>query len=196
MKKRAASVERKTRETDIRVRLVIDGAGNARISTGMPFLNHMVELFARHSLMDVDVQASGDLDVDYHHTVEDLGLVLGEALDRALGERKGLARYGWSYIPMDDALARAVIDLGGRPYLVFDVANRTRKIRDFDLLLVREFFQAFTVKARMNLHITQFYGKEPHHAYEAIFKAVARSLESACRLDPRVRGVPSSKGAI
>jgi len=191
-----ASVARATRETDIRVKLVIDGSGNARVRTGMPFLNHMLELVARHSLMDLDIQASGDLDVDYHHTVEDIGLVLGEALDKALGDRKGLGRYGWAYIPMDDALARAVVDLGGRPYLVYDVANRTRKIRDFDLLLIREFFQAFAVKARMNLHIGQFYGREPHHAYEAMFKAVARALEAACRLDPRVRGVPSSKGAI
>ncbi len=196
MKKRMASVARATRETDIRVKLVIDGSGNARVRTGMPFLNHMLELVARHSLMDLDIQASGDLDVDYHHTVEDIGLVLGEALDKALGDRKGLGRYGWAYIPMDDALARAVVDLGGRPYLVYDVANRTRKIRDFDLLLIREFFQAFAVKARMNLHIGQFYGREPHHAYEAMFKAVARALEAACRLDPRVRGVPSSKGAI
>lgn len=196
MKKREAAVSRATRETDIKVRLVVDGAGESRIQTGMPFLNHMLELLARHSLMNLDIKASGDLDVDYHHTVEDLGLVLGEALDKALGDRKGLGRYGWSYVPMDDALARAVVDLGGRPYLVYEVANRTRKIRDFDLLLIREFFQAFTVKARMNLHIGQFYGKEPHHAYEAVFKAVARALEAACRLDPRVHGVPSSKGAI
>lgn len=196
MKKRSAAVVRKTRETDISVKLTIDGAGNAQVATGMPFLDHMVELFAKHSLMDVTVKASGDLEVDYHHTVEDLGLVMGEALDRALGDRMGLVRYGWSYIPMDDALSRAVVDLGGRPYLVYEVANRTRKIRDFDLLLIREFFQAFTVKARMNLHIAQLYGKEPHHAYEAMFKAVARALGAACRLDPRVKGVPSSKGAI
>ncbi len=196
MKKRVASVERATRETDIKVRLSVDGAGKARVQTGMPFVNHMMELFARHSLLDLDIKATGDLDVDYHHTVEDIGLVLGEALDKALGDRRGLTRYGWSYVPMDDALARAVVDLGGRPYLVFDVANRTRKIRDFDLLLVREFFQAFTIKGRMNLHITQFYGKEPHHAYEAIFKAVARALEAACRMDRRVHGIPSSKGKI
>lgn len=196
MKKRSAAVLRKTRETDISVKLTIDGEGRAGVTTGMPFLDHMMELFAKHSLMDMDIRASGDLEVDYHHTVEDLGLVLGEALDKALGERKGLVRYGWSYVPMDDALSRAVVDLGGRPYLVYEVANRTRKIRDFDLLLIREFFQAFTIKARMNLHIAQLYGKEPHHAYEAIFKAVARALAGACRVDPRVKGVPSSKGAI
>lgn len=196
MKKRSATVVRKTRETDISVSLTVDGAGRSSISTGMPFMDHMVELLAKHSLMDFTVKARGDLEVDYHHTVEDLGLVLGEALDKALGERKGLVRYGWSYIPMDDALGRAVVDLGGRPYLVYEVANRTRKIRDFDLLLIREFFQAFTIKARMNLHIAQFYGKEPHHAYEAIFKAVARALGAASKVDPRVTGVPSSKGAI
>jgi imidazoleglycerol-phosphate dehydratase len=196
MKKRTATVARKTRETDIKVSVTIDGKGVSRVETGMPFLNHMLELFSKHSLMDLTVKATGDLAVDYHHTVEDLGLVLGDALDQALGDRKGIVRYGWSYIPMDDALSRAVVDLGGRPYLVYEVANRTRKIRDFNLILIREFFQAFTVKARLNLHIAQLYGQEPHHAYEAIFKAVARALGEACRKDSRVRGVPSSKGAI
>jgi imidazoleglycerol-phosphate dehydratase len=196
MKKRTATVARKTRETDIKVALTIDGTGVSSVETGMPFLNHMLELFSKHSLMDLTVKATGDLEVDYHHTVEDLGLVLGDALDQALGDRKGIVRYGWSYIPMDDALSRAVVDLGGRPYLVYEVANRTRKIRDFNLILIREFFQAFTVKARLNLHIAQLYGQEPHHAYEAIFKAVARALGEACRKDSRVQGVPSSKGAI
>jgi imidazoleglycerol-phosphate dehydratase len=196
MKKRMATVARKTRETDIKVALTIDGKGVSSVETGMPFLNHMLELFSKHSLMDLTVKATGDLEVDYHHTVEDLGLVLGDALDQALGDRQGIVRYGWSYIPMDDALSRAVVDLGGRPYLVYEVANRTRKIRDFNLILIREFFQAFTVKARLNLHIAQLYGQEPHHAYEAIFKAVARALGEACRRDSRVCGVPSSKGAI
>ena len=194
--KRSATVARKTRETDIKMSLTIDGRGVAKVDTGIPFLNHMLELFAKHSLMDLTVVAKGDLDVDYHHTVEDIGLVLGDVMDQALGDRKGIVRYGWSYIPMDDALARAVVDLGGRPYLVYEVANRTRKIRDFDLLLIREFFQAFAVKARLNLHLAQLYGKEPHHAYEAMFKAVARAMGEACRKDARVRGVPSSKGAI
>lgn len=196
MKKRTATVARKTRETDIKVAVTIDGKGVSRVDTGMPFLNHMLELFAKHSLMDLTVKATGDLEVDYHHTVEDLGLVLGDAIDQALGDRVGIVRYGWSYIPMDDALSRAVVDLGGRPYLVYEVANRTRKIRDFNLILIREFFQAFAVKARLNLHIAQLYGQEPHHAYEAMFKAVARAMGEACRKDSRVRGVPSSKGAI
>ena len=196
MKKRTAAVARKTRETDIKVSLTIDGKGVSHVETGMPFLNHMLELFSKHSLMDLTIDAKGDLEVDYHHTVEDLGLVLGDAIDQALGDRKGIVRYGWSYVPMDDALSRAVVDLGGRPYLVYEVANRTRKIRDFNLILIREFFQAFAVKARMNLHIAQLYGDEPHHAYEAIFKAVARALSAACQKDARVQGVPSSKGAI
>ncbi|MEI6563784.1 MAG: imidazoleglycerol-phosphate dehydratase HisB [bacterium] len=196
MKKRMATVARKTRETDIKVSVNLDGTGISKVETGMPFLNHMLELFSKHSLIDLTVVAKGDLAVDYHHTVEDLGLVLGDAMDQSLGDRKGITRYGWSYIPMDDALSRAVVDLGGRPFMVYEVANRTRKIRDFDLLLIREFFQAFTVKARMNLHIAQLYGKEPHHAYEAIFKAVARALREACKKDARVKGVPSSKGAI
>ncbi|MEI6148244.1 MAG: imidazoleglycerol-phosphate dehydratase HisB, partial [bacterium] len=193
MKKRAAVVERKTRETDISVNLVIEGAGRYKVDTGLPFLNHMLELFAKHALLDLTVRARGDIEVDYHHLTEDLGLVLGDAFDKALGDRAGIVRYGWSYIPMDDALSRAVVDLGGRPYLVYDVANRARKIRDFDVILIHEFFQAFTVKARMNLHIAQLYGKEPHHAYESLFKAVARALSAACQRDPRVVGVPSSK---
>lgn len=196
MKKRTAVVDRKTRETDISVNLVIEGAGRYKVDTGLPFLNHMLELFAKHALLDLTVRARGDIEVDYHHLTEDLGLVLGDAFDKALGDRTGIVRYGWSYIPMDDALSRAVVDLGGRPYLVYDVANRVRKIRDFDVILVHEFFQAFTVKARMNLHIAQLYGKEPHHAYESLFKAVARALSAACQRDPRVVGVPSSKGAI
>jgi len=196
MKNRSAIVARKTRETDIKVSVNLDGAGISKIDTDMPFLNHMLELFSKHSLIDLTVVAKGDLEVDYHHTVEDLGLVLGDAIDQALGDRKGIVRYGSAYIPMDDALSRAVVDLGGRPFMVYEVANRTRKIRDFDLLLIREFFQAFTVKARMNLHIAQLYGKEPHHAYEAIFKAVARAMSAACQKDARVKGVPSSKGAI
>jgi len=196
MKNRSATVARKTRETDIKVSVNLDGSGISKIETEMPFLSHMLELFSKHSLIDLSVVARGDLEVDYHHTVEDLGLVLGDAIDQALGDRKGIVRYGSAYIPMDDALSRAVVDLGGRPFMVYEVANRTRKIRDFDLLLIREFFQAFTVKARMNLHIAQLYGKEPHHAYEAIFKAVARAMSAACQKDARVKGVPSSKGAI
>lgn len=196
MKRRKAKIERKTRETDIRIVLNVDGRGRYAVETGIPFMNHMIELFAKHALLDLTVKAQGDLAVDYHHTVEDVGLVLGDALDRALADRSGIVRYGTAYVPMDDALCRAVIDLGGRPYLVYSVANRTRKIRDFNLILVHEFFQAFTVKARLNLHIDQLYGDEPHHAYEAMFKAVARALRTAVARDPRETGVPSSKGTL
>ncbi len=196
MKKRTAIVSRKTRETDITVRLNLDGAGVSRVQTGLPFLDHMLELLARHGLLDLELRARGDLQVDYHHTVEDIGLVLGDALNRALGDRKGISRYGWCLMPMDDALCRAAIDLGGRPYLVFEMANKRRKILDFDLGLIREFFRAFTVQARLNLHVRQFYGDDPHHAYEAVFKGVARALRMAAAYDPRERGLPSSKGRI
>lgn len=195
-KKRVATVNRKTRETDIAATVDLDGTGRTEIETGLPFLNHMLELLGKHALIDLRLKARGDLHVDYHHTVEDIGLVLGTALDQALGDRKGIGRYGSSCIPMDDALARAVVDLGGRPYLVFDMAHRQKKIIDFDLGLIREFFQAFSVQARMNLHICQMYGQDAHHAYEAVFKAVARALRMACTRDPRVKGVPSSKGRI
>lgn len=196
MKKRTAEIKRETRETSIRAKLALDGAGEARVRTGIPFLNHMLELFARHSLCDLELRARGDLAVDYHHTVEDVGLVLGEALNRALGDRKGIVRYGWAVVPMDESLSRVALDLGGRPYLVYEVEPRKRKIRDFDLGLIEEFFRAFTVQGRMNLHIKTMYGKEPHHIYESVFKAVARALGVACARDPRVKGVPSSKGRL
>lgn len=196
MKKRVAKVTRKTRETNISVELNLDGEGKCRISTGLPFLDHMLELLFRHSLIDAVVKASGDIAVDYHHTVEDLGLTLGTALDRALATRRGVRRYGWSLVPMDDALSRAAIDLGGRPFLVYRMANRKKKILDFDLMLVEEFFRALVVQGRMNLHVEQIYGKEPHHAYESVFKAVAKALRQACERDPRAKGVPSTKGRI
>jgi imidazoleglycerol-phosphate dehydratase len=193
---RSAKVRRTTRETDIAVSLTVDGTGAARIDTGLPFLDHMLDLLAKHALLDLTVKARGDLEVDDHHTAEDIGLVLGDALDQALGGREGLARYGWGYAPMDDALSRAVVDLGGRPYLVYAVAHPARRIKTFDLQLVEEFFRAFCVKARMNLHLAQLYGKDPHHAYESLFKALAKALSMACARDPRVRGVPSSKGRL
>lgn len=196
MKKRNATIRRETRETQIEVRLQLDGSGKATVSTGLPFLDHMIELLARHSIFDIGVRATGDLAVDYHHTVEDLGLVLGDALDQALGDRKGITRYGHSLLPMDESLSLVAVDLGGRPYLVFQMANRKKKILDFDLGLIEEFFRAFSTQARMNLHIVHLYGQEPHHAYESVFKGVARALSMACRKDPRVRGVPSSKGIL
>lgn len=196
MKARTASVLRETRETKIQARLNLDGEGRAKIRTGIPFLDHMLELFARHSLVDLDVRARGDLAVDYHHTVEDVGLVLGQVLDRALGDRRGIVRYGSAVLPMDESLSRVALDLGGRPYLVYDVPLRRRKIRDFDLGLLEEFFQAFVVQGRMNLHIKNLYGREPHHVFESVFKGVARALGAAVARDPRVKGVPSSKGKM
>jgi imidazoleglycerol-phosphate dehydratase len=196
MKKRTATIERKTRETDIRVSVNLDGKGRCRISTGMPFMDHMLELLGRHAMLDLDVQATGDLAVDYHHTVEDLGLVLGTALDKALGDRRGIRRYGWCILPMDESLSMDAMDLGGRPYLVFRMANRAKKVRDFDLGLIEEFFRAFVVQGRMNLHIQHLYGSEPHHAYESVFKGVARALRMAAEKDARDKRVPSSKGVI
>jgi imidazoleglycerol-phosphate dehydratase len=196
MAARTAEIARRTGETDIRIQLNLDGDGVYRIETGIPFFDHMLDLLAKHSLINLDIQAKGDLDVDYHHTVEDVGLALGEALDKALGERRGIARYGWSLVPMDEALSRVAIDLGGRPVLVYDIAMPERKIRDFDCWLLKHFFESFMQKGRMNLHIAQLYGDDVHHAYESVFKGVARALRMACALDPRVKGVPSSKGVL
>lgn len=196
MKTRTASFDRKTTETQISGSLNLDGGGKYKIETGIPFFNHMLELMTKHALFDCTLEAQGDLAVDYHHTVEDVGIVLGKAVSDALGDRKGIARYGFSLLPMDDALAQVAVDLGGRPYLVYKVANRKRKIRDFELHILEHFFRSFCDQARMNLHIQQPYGEDVHHAYEAIFKGVARSLYMACARDARVQGVPSSKGRV
>lgn len=196
MKPRKASVHRKTRETDIRVALNVDGKGASEIKTGLPFLDHMLELLARHALIDLKVAATGDLAVDYHHTVEDIGLTLGEALNQALGDRKGIVRYGWAILPMDDARCTVAVDLGGRPYLVKDMVCRKKRILDFELSLFDDFFQALVVQTRMNLHIDQTRGEEAHHAFEAVFKGLARALRMACARDARETGVPSSKGTI
>ena len=196
MKDRTAKIERKTAETDISIELNLDGSGEYAIETGIPFFNHMLDLLAKHALFDLEIRAHGDLDVDYHHTVEDVGLALGEALDVALGERRGIRRYGSSLVPMDEALSRVAIDLGGRPYLVYKMAIKERKIRDFDLFLIKHFFESFSQKGRMNLHIEQVYGEDAHHAYESVYKGVAKALDVACSLDPRVKGVPSSKGTL
>ncbi len=196
MQKRTAEINRKTRETQIFLALNVDGSGASKIETGIPFLNHMLELLAKHGLFDLTVKATGDLDVDYHHTVEDVGLVLGEALDKALGDRKGITRYGFSLLPMDEALCQVAIDLGGRPYFVYRINNRKKKIRDFDVFLLKHFFESLAQKARMNLHIEQPYGEDVHHVYEAMFKGTARALYMACARDPRVSGVPSSKGLV
>lgn len=193
---RTAAEERQTRETHIRVSLNLDGNGSYAVCSGLPFLDHMLELYARHSLIDLELEATGDLAVDYHHTVEDIGLTLGTALDKALGDRCGIRRYGWAYLPMDEALSRVVVDLGGRPFLVKEMACRKRRILDFDLALFDDFFQSLVVQARMNLHIAQLLGTEAHHAYESVFKGLARAMRMAIEPDPRDAGIPSSKGVI
>jgi len=193
---RSATVVRKTRETDIAVTLELDGTGTCQVETGIGFLNHMLELFARHALVDLEVKASGDVDVDYHHTVEDVGLVLGSCINKALGERRGIRRYGFFLLPMDEALCEVALDLGGRPYLVFASAMKHMQVRDFEVKLLEEFFRALSVEGRMNLHIRQVYGDEVHHVCEAVFKGFARALRMAVEPDPRESGIPSSKGTI
>ncbi len=193
---RLATLARKTRETDIAVTLNLDGTGTCQVETGIGFLDHMLELFARHALVDLEVKATGDLKVDYHHTVEDVGLVLGACINQALGERRGIRRYGFFLLPMDEALCEVALDLGGRPFLVFASAMKHMKVRDFEVKLLEEFFRALSVEARMNLHIRQAYGDEVHHVCEAIFKGFARALRVAVEPDPRESGIPSSKGTI
>ena len=193
---RTATLARKTRETDITATLNLDGTGTCQVETGIGFLNHMLELFARHALVDLEVKASGDVDVDYHHTVEDVGLVLGSCLNKALGERRGIRRYGFFELPMDEALCEVALDLGGRPFLVFASAMKHMKVRDFEVKLLEEFFRALAVEGRMNLHLRQIYGDEAHHVCEALFKGFARALRMAVENDPRETGIPSSKGTI
>ena len=193
---RRAVVERKTAETAITVSLDLDGTGTTRVATSMPFLDHMLTVMGKHGLLDLTVRASGDLDVDSHHTVEDLGIVLGQALKRALGDKSGIRRFGAAAVPMDETLARATIDLSGRPYLVYRVPLTARKIQTFDTDLVEHFFEAVAVHAGLTVHLEVPYGKNAHHMLEAGFKAFGRALEQATRLDPRVAGVPSSKGRL
>ena len=194
---RVASVERKTAETRIRMRLHLDGTGKADISTGIPFFDHMLTLFTHHGLIDLSLQAEGDLSVDYHHTVEDVGIVLGEALKEALGNKAGIRRYGFFLLPMDECLCRFVMDLGNRPHLVYRVKPAQGMVRDFNIVLVREFFQAFANSAGANVHIDLLYGDEPHHVAESIFKAFGRTLDACIGIDPRREGtVPSTKGSL
>ncbi|MBC8017637.1 MAG: imidazoleglycerol-phosphate dehydratase HisB [Verrucomicrobia bacterium] len=193
---RRANIERVTNETRIRLELNIDGCGKGAICTSVPFLDHMLNLFARHGLFDLTVEASGDIDIDFHHTVEDIGIVLGEAFKQALGEKKGIRRYGQATVPMDETLASVAIDISGRPYLVYHVALPKVKIGEFDVELAREFFQAFVNHCGLNLHINVMYGENVHHIIEACFKAVARAMDVATQLDPRVEGVLSTKGVL
>lgn len=194
---RIASISRKTAETDIKLTLAVDGSGRSSIATGVPFFDHMLTLFAKHGQFDLDVTCNGDVAVDYHHTVEDVGIVLGEAFKKALGDKKGIVRYGFFYVPMDEALARVVVDLSGRAALVYDVVSPTMYVRDFNLILVKEFARAFSNALACNLHVRLEYGEEPHHVAEAIFKALARALDGATRIDARAADqIPSTKGVI
>lgn len=193
---RKAEISRQTKETKIRVAIDLDGSGRTAPHTGVGFFDHMLDLLGRHSLIDLDVQAEGDLQVDSHHTVEDVGIVLGQALEQALGDKRGIQRYGWAAIPMDESLAQVAIDLSGRPAFVFNVAFKGQTIGVFPVELVEEFFKAFATTAKMNLHIAVPYGTNNHHISEAIFKAAARALRQAVTHDPRNDDVPSTKGSL
>jgi imidazoleglycerol-phosphate dehydratase len=194
--KRKAKVERKTKETDIKISLAIDGKGKTDIASGIPFFDHMLTLLAVHGFFDMSVQAKGDLDVDFHHTVEDVGLVMGDAIREALGERKGIKRYGYAVTPMDDALAAVTIDLSNRPYLVYNVPEHADSGIALNPSLTKEFFRALVNRAGMNLHINVAYGDNDHHVVESIFKAFGRALDQAASRDQRITGVRSSKGSL
>lgn len=197
MKSRTASVHRMTAETDIRARLNLDGRGVYKISTGVRFLDHMLELFTRHGGFDLALRARGDLEVDQHHTVEDVGIVLGQLLREALGSKKGINRAGYFIMPMDETLAIAAIDLSGRPYLVLDAPLKVRLVGDLQTELLEDFFQGFTATAAANVHLKVAYGRSSHHAVEALFKAFARALRYACSRDRRLRSqLPSTKGLL
>src|SRR5256714_6754912 len=193
---RAAEVRRKTKETDVRVALALDGTGQARISSGIAFLDHMLELFARHGLFDLEIECRGDLEIDDHHSVEDIAITLGQALKQALDDKQGIARYGAALVPMDEALCRAVVDLSGRFYLVYAVETRRHMIGNFSVELAEHFWRSFAEAARCNLHIDALRGRNTHHILEGTFKATARALRQACERDPRVVGVPSTKGVL
>lgn len=193
---RTARVERVTRETDISVDLTIEGRGDGNIQTKIPFFDHMLQLFARHGVMDLAITADGDIDIDFHHTVEDTGIALGQAFTRALGDKRGIRRYGCAYVPMDETLTRVVVDVSGRPFLAYHGPDQLQPIGLFSFTLVEEFLRAFTNHAGINLHVEVLYGRDQHHIAESIFKGLARALDQATEIDPRVEGVPSTKGTL
>src|SRR6476646_3567031 len=194
--RRRTRVERNTKETKIVLQLDLDGTGVSNIETGIPFFTHMLEAWAKHGLMDLTVDAQGDLEVDLHHTVEDVGICLGKAFREALGDRAGIVRYGASFLPMDEALLHAAVDISGRPFLVFNVPLRRTRISNFDLDLLKDFFRAVTVNAEITLHLNMHYGENLHHIAEATFKAAGRALAEATRLNPRITGILSTKGSL
>lgn len=193
---RHAKIERNTFETKISVDLQIDGTGKSAINTKIPFFDHMLTLFARHGLLDLNVVADGDIEVDLHHTVEDVGIALGQAFAKALGDKKGIRRYGWAYLPMDETLARVVLDFSGRPYLEYRAPAGVASIGAFAFQLVEEFLRGFSVHSGINLHVEILYGRDAHHMAEAIFKGLAKAVDQACQIDPRVQGIPSTKGVL
>ncbi|MFW6011777.1 MAG: imidazoleglycerol-phosphate dehydratase HisB [Desulfosalsimonas sp.] len=193
---RSAEAERTTRETKITASLEIDGRGGYEIDTGIPFFDHMLTLFAVHGFFDVKIRARGDIEVDFHHTVEDTGLVVGDLISRAVGDKKGIVRYGHAVVPMDDSISEAAVDLSGRPYFVYDLPATLKPAAGFNAHLAREFFRAVSNAAAMNLHIQVRYGENDHHATEAAFKSFARALDQATSMDPRISGVQSTKGKL
>jgi imidazoleglycerol-phosphate dehydratase len=197
MSSRQAQIDRRTSETKIQIELGIDGQGRSRIATKIPFFDHMLTLFSRHSLCDLTVQADGDIEVDLHHTVEDTGIALGQAFTKALGEKRGIRRYGSAYLPMDETLARVVIDFSGRPFLHYRAPEGVASIGAFSFTLLEEFLRAFSTHAATNLHVEILYGRDAHHMCEAVFKGLAKAVDQACQLDPRMEGIiPSTKGTL
>lgn len=193
---RTAEIKRKTKETEIELRLSLDGSGLGKIDTAIPFLDHMLELFARHGLFDLEVACQGDLQIDDHHSVEDIAICLGQAFAEALGDKAGIVRYGSAYVPMDETLARTVVDLSGRYFLVYKVTNTRNKVGTFSVELAEHFWHSFAEHCRCNLHIELLYGRNQHHILEAVFKSTARALSQAVRLDDRIKGVMSTKGTL
>jgi imidazoleglycerol-phosphate dehydratase len=196
MKGRTATISRNTNETQVSVTLNLDGTGNGNIETGVQFLDHMLNLFAKHGIFDLDISCKGDLGVDAHHSVEDIGICLGSALEKALGDKRGIVRFAHAYFPMDETLVRVVVDLSGRPYLVYNVNVEREHVGALESDLIEEFWKAVVTHARLNVHVELLYGRNTHHIFEAMFKAAARALSLATRIDPRVQGVPSTKGVI
>jgi imidazoleglycerol-phosphate dehydratase len=195
--KRIVSISRKTAETDIALTINLDGSGEFEVDTGIPFFDHMLNLFAKHGLFDLKLIAKGDIEVDYHHTVEDVGIVLGDAIKQALGDKLGIRRYGFFILPMDETLARVALDLSNRPFLKYQVESPTNYIRDFNIVLIREFFQAVVNSLSANIHLKIEYGDEPHHIVEALFKCFAKALDVATSVDPRTEGqLPSTKDKL
>jgi imidazoleglycerol-phosphate dehydratase len=196
MNARTAIINRTTSETDVTVTINVDGNGLGQVQTGVQFLDHMLMLFAKHGIFDLEISCKGDLGIDAHHSVEDIGICLGMALEKALGDKEGIVRFAHSYFPMDETLVRVAIDLSGRPYLVYNLKTERERVGELDSDLIEEFWKAVVTHARLNLHIELLYGRNMHHIFEAVFKATARALSIATRVDPRVQGVPSTKGVL